>query len=778
MRRFALGNDVSRSRARRSPSRGSRAPRRAWRESRRCVRGRARGASGRESWLRGRSPCSRRRACRRRALRRRGRGGSRAGGARRAPRARRRAPPIRRSRRRPSPRRVRPCASMIAFAPGLAEALPSMRTTVASTTLSPARRRASRTPTSSLELAAPIARQSTSIDTPAQPFLPSRVPSIRGLMQTVSIRIRARRRRLARVIAGLSACARTLCALDAVAQEARRELALPRFQGPTLVRRAGEHGPVPEAPRPDLRVRVHRPGRRSRRQAARRRARRGRGGQRRDPRRRSRSEPGRGAPLPEPSRIHVPGDLGPRRRDRAQAARAARDLVAPDRRRGGLRGRRHRGARRSVPKDEDDVFAGELRRLLYLEPKRTAATPLLGTRPAAPDFDVVGLDGKAHLTLDELAGKVVVLVFFLPTCPHCHDALKFLDGLQKQLDNPDLAIVSVSVSGSKYVVEDMVSDLGISLVPYIDPSKSARDGLRVQARRAGDLRDRPAAARGLAHRRLVAAHPRAADALDPAGARRGESDPAREGELQRRGVLRGLPRAAARDLVADEARLRVRDTGRARLGSRPGVSAVSHRRLRADRRLRSEAAPGAPARRAVRELSRPRRPASVAGVPEGGLRAGLPRLSHGGALAALRVRGAAAAGVARRERTAREPLARGAPEAAREARQARAAAVREGRVRRLRRVPELPREGARAVGRDLARARVRHARQERRPEEARLPALSHHRLRRADRLSRTRPRRSRTSAARAATGRARRTSTAQVRPPARSCASPRSATAA
>ncbi len=126
------------------------------------------------------------------------------------------------------------------------------------------------------------------------------------------------------------------------------------------------------------------------------------------------------------------------------------------------------------PKEQDAALAGELRRFLHLGPKDVVATPQLGIRPEAPDFDVVDLEGKAHVTLDQLAGKVVVLVFFLPTCPHCHDALKYLDGLQKQLANPDLAIVSVSVSEKKYVVEEMVDDLGISLVPYLDLNRRAQ----------------------------------------------------------------------------------------------------------------------------------------------------------------------------------------------------------------------------------------------------------------------------------------------------------------
>jgi peroxiredoxin/nitrate/TMAO reductase-like tetraheme cytochrome c subunit len=132
------------------------------------------------------------------------------------------------------------------------------------------------------------------------------------------------------------------------------------------------------------------------------------------------------------------------------------------------------------PKDSDVAFASELRHALNLPPRRTAATPLLGLRPAAPPFDVTTLDGKTHLTLAELSGKVVVFIFFLPTCPHCHELLKYVDALEKKLANPDLAIVPVSVSEKKYVVEEMVSDLGISLSPYLDPGKKAQEAYAFQ----------------------------------------------------------------------------------------------------------------------------------------------------------------------------------------------------------------------------------------------------------------------------------------------------------
>jgi len=132
------------------------------------------------------------------------------------------------------------------------------------------------------------------------------------------------------------------------------------------------------------------------------------------------------------------------------------------------------------PKDQDVLYAAELRRLLNLEPKRASATPILGVRPIAPPFDVLTLDGKTHVTLAGLSGKVVVFVFFLPTCPHCHEVLKVLDALQKKLANPELEIVSVSVSDKKYVVEEMVDDLKISLVPYLDPGRKAQEAYAFQ----------------------------------------------------------------------------------------------------------------------------------------------------------------------------------------------------------------------------------------------------------------------------------------------------------
>ncbi len=126
------------------------------------------------------------------------------------------------------------------------------------------------------------------------------------------------------------------------------------------------------------------------------------------------------------------------------------------------------------PAAEDAALGVELRRVLDLPPEDTAATPTFGVLPVAPPFEVTDLEGQKSVKLADYAGKVLVFVFFLPTCPHCHEMLKYLDALAKQLANPELAIVAVSVSDKKYVVEEMVSDLKLSFPAYLDPSAKAQ----------------------------------------------------------------------------------------------------------------------------------------------------------------------------------------------------------------------------------------------------------------------------------------------------------------
>ncbi len=75
--------------------------------------------------------------------------------------------------------------------------------------------------------------------------------------------------------------------------------------------------------------------------------------------------------------------------------------------------------------DPSAVVESWIREWLRLPGANAAAVSVLGERPEAPLFSANRLDGGERFELASLRGKPVVLVFFLPSCPHCHDALRF-----------------------------------------------------------------------------------------------------------------------------------------------------------------------------------------------------------------------------------------------------------------------------------------------------------------------------------------------------------------
>jgi peroxiredoxin len=123
--------------------------------------------------------------------------------------------------------------------------------------------------------------------------------------------------------------------------------------------------------------------------------------------------------------------------------------------------------------DAAATYEAYVRELLRLELPSDALSSALGTLPPAPDFRAVSLDGKLVSRAD-LAGKVAVVVFFLPTCPHCHEMLRFLDRLAARLARDDLVIVPVSAQDRRYLVEDMLRTQKLSLPAYLDPDESAK----------------------------------------------------------------------------------------------------------------------------------------------------------------------------------------------------------------------------------------------------------------------------------------------------------------
>ena len=85
---------------------------------------------------------------------------------------------------------------------------------------------------------------------------------------------------------------------------------------------------------------------------------------------------------------------------------------------------------------------------------------------------MTALDG-GELSLEDLDGKVVVVMFFLHTCPHCHDALRFLAAEQNRIGSDDLAIVPISVQNKPDAVRGMAATLATPLSLYLDADGSA-----------------------------------------------------------------------------------------------------------------------------------------------------------------------------------------------------------------------------------------------------------------------------------------------------------------
>jgi len=99
-----------------------------------------------------------------------------------------------------------------------------------------------------------------------------------------------------------------------------------------------------------------------------------------------------------------------------------------------------------------------------------------GELPIAPDFSAERFGGGSF-RLSSLRGKPVILMFFLYTCPHCHEALNFLrDELAKLDAGKRPTLIGVSTYGSESAVREELErgDIDIFDVIVSDPDVSIR----------------------------------------------------------------------------------------------------------------------------------------------------------------------------------------------------------------------------------------------------------------------------------------------------------------
>jgi peroxiredoxin len=99
-------------------------------------------------------------------------------------------------------------------------------------------------------------------------------------------------------------------------------------------------------------------------------------------------------------------------------------------------------------------------------PKEEEAAP--GERPVAPTFTAAILDSKERFDLASTRGKPVLLLFFLHTCPHCHETLEFLKtALAEMPEDKRPLLYGMELTGRSDAVRTTLKNDGLDFFPVI-----------------------------------------------------------------------------------------------------------------------------------------------------------------------------------------------------------------------------------------------------------------------------------------------------------------------
>jgi peroxiredoxin len=89
-------------------------------------------------------------------------------------------------------------------------------------------------------------------------------------------------------------------------------------------------------------------------------------------------------------------------------------------------------------------------------------------KPEAPTFTADVLDGKQTFDLRAQRGRPVILLFFLHTCPHCHEFLEFIEKeLATYAEDKRPVLVGVELTGKSYAVRETLKKDGLDFFPVV-----------------------------------------------------------------------------------------------------------------------------------------------------------------------------------------------------------------------------------------------------------------------------------------------------------------------
>lgn len=122
-------------------------------------------------------------------------------------------------------------------------------------------------------------------------------------------------------------------------------------------------------------------------------------------------------------------------------------------------------------KDAVNRIANQIRESLRIPSAHPTPGPLID-HPKAPDFTTTNIDGQPF-DFASTAGKPVVLMFFLHTCPHCHHALAFFEKqLAKIPKDKRPVLVAISLQNRPSAVRRALKAESLDFfVPLVDPGQ-------------------------------------------------------------------------------------------------------------------------------------------------------------------------------------------------------------------------------------------------------------------------------------------------------------------
>jgi peroxiredoxin/nitrate/TMAO reductase-like tetraheme cytochrome c subunit len=127
--------------------------------------------------------------------------------------------------------------------------------------------------------------------------------------------------------------------------------------------------------------------------------------------------------------------------------------------------------------DPERAIEIQIREALRLPPLSSESEPVLGNRPMAPLFTVDTLDGQERFDLAAHRGEAVILIFFLHTCPHCHQTLAFFrEALAELPADKRPRLIGIEISGRTASVRRALEEKNLDFFPVAFDDKGSIQG--------------------------------------------------------------------------------------------------------------------------------------------------------------------------------------------------------------------------------------------------------------------------------------------------------------